>query len=133
MLSSQPMNKLLSVITEFRQLDTDIQTDTMLVFCLVALNPGITSRDIQINTGMSQSAVSRHLAKLSELFSKETPGLNLVENIEDPADRRTKRSYLKHRGRVLAIKIAGLLDPAVELGPADFPLAKDLDRRRRRS
>lgn len=132
MSSASPLKRLLSVISEFRQLKHDIQAETVEVFCLIAENPGITAKEIQIHTGLSQSSVSRHLALLSDNSWNGAGGLDLVDYIEDPADRRTKRNFLKHRGRTFALKITSLIDPSASAEPSDFPLAKEYLRMARR-
>ena len=125
MSAKSTLAKLSHVLDEFRKLDAGIQTDTINVFLLITNTPGITSREIMDRTGMSQSSVSRHLSMLSEWDWKGSAGLNLAETVEDPLDRRSKRSWLTHKGHQIALAVAALLDPEAEGSVSEFPLAKE--------
>lgn len=129
MTAKMTIDRLIQTVEEFRQVKADIQTETIHVFLLISNRPGITSKELIDYTGMSQSSVSRHLAILSEWSWKGQTGLDLVENLEDPMDRRTKRSYLKFKGRALVTKIARILDPELDPKPEEFPLSKDMIKR----
>jgi DNA-binding MarR family transcriptional regulator len=48
---------------------------------------------------MSQSLCSRTVAALSKWQRRGTPGLDLIEAIEDPRERRRKIMYLSPKGR----------------------------------
>ena len=48
---------------------------------------------------MSQSLCSRTVAALSKWQRRGTPGLDLIEAIEDPRERRRKIMYLTPKGR----------------------------------
>lgn len=126
---SKAIDRLLMVIAEFRKMDPSVQTDTINVFCLIVKHPGITSRQIHDMTGMSQSAISRHIAELSDINWKKEPGMGLVETFEDLADRRAKCGYLTHKGRTVAAQVVRLLDPLAEADVTDFPTARDARRR----
>lgn len=120
--------RMLRVVEEFKQLDNDIQTDTIQVFLLIAANAGISSREILDATGISQSSVSRHLAVLSEWNWKGGPGLGLCETLEDPTNRRSKRSWLTQKGRQFAAKIVRMIDTAMDVDLTDFPTSKEMGR-----
>jgi len=103
----------------------------MQIYMLVATSPGISSKDLISRVGVSQSSISRHIALLGEFSWSGGPGLELVESIEDPNDRRSKVNFLTIKGRQVAIQLARILDPteADDIDPSQFPTAKEYVRR----
>lgn len=120
------LRQFASAVSTFRELDADIPAATLHVFLVVAANPGISSKQLLQRVQGSQSAVSRHLAALGEYSWKGGPGLDLIETVEDPLDRRNKISFLKPKGKQLALKLIVILDPhGPDPDPASFPTAKE--------
>ncbi|MBB4039090.1 DNA-binding MarR family transcriptional regulator [Microvirga flocculans] len=70
------------------------------------LGPQATSRTIQEETGYSQSTVSRNIALLSDIGTKDKPGYGLIEVQIDPSDRRKQLLTLTRKGRDLCDKLA---------------------------
>jgi DNA-binding MarR family transcriptional regulator len=59
----------------------------------------IPAGDLSRMVVMSQSLCSRTVAALSKWQRRGTPGLDLIEAIEDPRERRRKIMYLTPKGR----------------------------------
>lgn len=118
--------RLQLAMDEFRRVYPEAGLLTFQVFLTVAQTPGVSGQDLLRRVGASQSSVSRQLLLLSEMtWHGKKPGLDLVEAIADPNDRRGKLSYLTNKGRSLAATIARTIEPACEVTAADFPLARD--------
>ena len=65
----------------------------------VAMRPGLAMGDLSRMVFMSQSLCSRTVAALSKWQRRGIPGLDLIETIEDPRERRRKIIYLTPKGR----------------------------------
>jgi DNA-binding MarR family transcriptional regulator len=65
----------------------------------VATRPGLAMGDLSRMVFMSQSLCSRTVAALSKWQRRGIPGLDLIETIEDPRERRRKIMYLTPKGR----------------------------------
>lgn len=90
----------------FRDLDPELQSQTIVCFLLIAAAPtDIPMRDLQDTLDMPSSSTSRNVAALSKHHRLGRPGLDLVETYEDPEDRRFKRVRLTARGRALRSRI----------------------------
>ena len=121
-----PFRAMTRTLSEMRELYPDIPAATIQVFLAIALEPGISGKELLDRVGISQSAVSRHLSILGEHSWRGGEGLGLIEVIEDLEDRRNKIAFLTPKGRTLAISFHRTLSPR---GPtpiqADFPSASD--------
>ena len=104
------IRRVTQIIETFRVLDKEMQAQTMQVFLLVAVKPGIQFGELMAATGLSKSAISRNVAALSRIHRKGHSGYDLVEAYEDPEDRRHKRVRLTRHGIVLAARITGLME-----------------------
>tara|TARA_R110000851_G_scaffold227952_1_gene380714 strand:- start:296 stop:559 length:264 start_codon:yes stop_codon:yes gene_type:complete len=76
-----------------------MQAQQALVFITVALNEGMTMKDLGKNLGISQSSCSRNIAALSRIHRLNKLGLDLVVATEDPEERRRKVLRLTHKGK----------------------------------
>lgn len=120
------LRQMSAAIDEVRSLYADVPATTVQVFLLVAANPGISSKQLLQRAQGSQSAISRHLALLSEYSWRGGEGMDLVETVEDPEDRRNKIAFLKPKGKLLAVKLTRILNPTgPEPDPASFPTAAE--------
>lgn len=126
METSTQLRVLLRAVAEFRKLYADIPATTVEIFLIVATNSGVSSKRLCDRTGSSQSAVSRHLSLLGEYSWRGKDGLDLIEIIEDPQDRRSKLAFLRPKGKALAIKLVGIMDPkGTDPEPSDFTTADE--------
>lgn len=95
-------SRLVRSLSRFRDLHTDMTVAQLMCFMLIVERPGITQRDLYQLLGMTDSASSRIVAILSDIGSRGTPGLGLVDMRTNPMDRRERLLYLTHRGSRLA-------------------------------
>jgi len=97
------MKNLAACLEVFRQLDPEIQAQTMVVYLLVAeMDPDpISMTDLGRRSGLAQSSVSRNVASLGAWSRHRRPGLRLVSAEEDIMDRRRKLVSLTASGRRL--------------------------------
>lgn len=66
-------------------------------------------QEIEKQTGWSQAAVSRNVAKLGIGITEGRPGSKLVEAFEDPTYRRRKIVRLTRKGRELSDELDELV------------------------
>jgi DNA-binding MarR family transcriptional regulator len=78
--------------------EPDMPVQQARVVLAVAMRPGLTMGGLLRMVVMSQSLCSRTVAALSEWQRRGTPGLDLIEAIEDPRERRRKIMYLTPKG-----------------------------------
>ncbi|HYC03390.1 MAG TPA: winged helix DNA-binding protein [Azospirillaceae bacterium] len=105
------LNPLVRVLEEFRTLDPDLPIQYALSFLTIAQNEGMSIRDLSERLGIAQSSASRNVAALSKWHSFGKAGHDLVEAVEDPRERRRKIVTLTPRGRDLAERLGGLIQP----------------------
>ena len=126
MTISTSLRRVIRAIRELRELYPDIPAATIEVFLLVAANAGLSSKELQQRARTSQSSISRHLTMLTDHSWNGKTGIGLIDLIEDPRDRRTKRAFLNSKGVSVSIKIAALVDPdADEPSPSEFLSSKE--------
>ena len=111
MSSVSSLRKLTSVMAQVRSIYADIPATTIQLFLVVATNPGVNSKDLHKKVGGSPSAISRHLSLLGDYTIRGEVGLQLVESIEDPEDRRNKLTFLTLKGRQLAVNLMRIMVP----------------------
>lgn len=101
------MNELISTLETFRTVSKQANTGSLLVFTIIANEPGITIGELERKAGMTSSAASRHVSVLSHAGDKarNQPGMGLVMRHADGADARIKRCTLTDRGADLANKM----------------------------
>jgi DNA-binding MarR family transcriptional regulator len=118
--------KQIRVAGAIREIDAGIPLTTVAVFLQIAAYPSSTSKEITTRLGISQSATSRHLADLSDHSWTKKQGLGLIEVIEDPLDRRTKRAFLTFNGQSLVKRISAIVEPDTDdPSPKDFLTAAE--------
>tara|TARA_B110000483_G_C17677795_1_gene344409 strand:+ start:130 stop:474 length:345 start_codon:yes stop_codon:yes gene_type:complete len=88
---------LLKGIQEFRKYDTDIQSQTIVIFLYIAIHSkgkfsenGVPMTAIADELKLTQSSVSRNVSILSKVKWNRMEGLNFVSTKEDPMERRRK-------------------------------------------
>lgn len=95
------LRKVARVLDELQQEYPGMTIPTAVCFTVIALNPGITNRQVEPEVSISPSAVQRHIALLSD-----RPGnLGLVTQRDDPNDLRLKPLYLTKKGMALASRL----------------------------
>ncbi|GGX91321.1 hypothetical protein GCM10007160_18530 [Litchfieldella qijiaojingensis] len=99
------MMRVCQILEEFRQIYPDMQTQTAVFFVTIAMNPGITMKELMERTGTVQSTCSRNVSLLSEWLKHNKPGYGLVQAMEDPVERRRKIVKLTPKGERLAAQL----------------------------
>ena len=97
--------RVFQILEEFRKIYPDMQMQTASVFVTIALNEGITMKDLGQRTGLAQSSCSRNVALLSEWLKHNKPGYGLVVAQEDPVERRRKIIHLTPKGQRVAASL----------------------------
>ncbi|GLO74212.1 hypothetical protein MACH18_12920 [Phaeobacter italicus] len=90
---------LFNLITAFRKLDPDMPMTQAICLLWVALNEGRTQVELRQALDMPSATSSRSLAALSKVYKIGKPGLDLIEWVENPEDRRAKLLFLTTKGR----------------------------------
>ena len=103
------LRNLYQAVQLFRDLDPELQTQTVVCFLLIAeARDDLPMRDLQTELAMPSSSVSRNVAALSKHHRLGRAGLDLVEAYEDLADRRFKRVRLTPKGKAFCARIQSL-------------------------
>lgn len=92
---------LVRALGRLRDRHADMTLQQAMTFFLVAQNPGITQRAIYETLGTNDSVASRTVAILSDVGSRNTPGLDLIEVKINPQDRRERILRLTPKGKRL--------------------------------
>ena len=103
--------KFAKCLDEMRKLDPEIQAQTISCFVVVAMNPGITMKDIGERVGISQASTSRNIAALSKVHRLNRPGHDLVVATEDPVERRRKVVHLTDKGKLVVESLRMIMEP----------------------
>lgn len=104
------------VMAAFRALDPDLPIQYALSFLTIAENEGLSIGELAERLGIAQSSASRNVAALSRWHSFGKAGLDLVQAVEDPSERRRKVVTLTDRGRAFLDTLASIVTP-VEATP----------------
>ncbi|MBT9289678.1 MarR family transcriptional regulator [Prosthecodimorpha staleyi] len=84
------------------------QVQTLL---LVSMYPGITLSELADRLEIAQSSASRNVAALGKVHRLQKEGLDFVEAIEDPSERRRKICFLTERGHREVLGLMRMLYP----------------------
>lgn len=109
---------LLTALEWIRTLDNDMPVQTLSTFLYVANHqPECSQKDLTEYLSMAQSTASRNVSYLSKRHRHGALGMDVVESIENPDDRRYKLLRLTPKGR----KMAAWIDLLVEGAANDKP------------
>lgn len=119
-VKSRQLYALLSGIQALRQGTNypDVQAQTLVAFLTVALHGETNAAALAKTLGTTSASVSRNLSRLSQGFYDD-PGLGLIEQWEDPMDRRHKVIKLTPAGQGLAAVVAEAMDKVLNPQPKD--------------
>lgn len=101
--------RLTHAMEHFRTLAPDLPLQTVHILILIALQPGITTRELMRRVRLSQSSCSRNIARLSHTDRHGEPGLGLVRALNDPVDPRRHVMYLTPKGEEFIAVLADIL------------------------
>ncbi|KNX40021.1 hypothetical protein ROTO_34280 [Roseovarius tolerans] len=96
---------IFQVMQALRELDADMPMNQAVCFAWIALNEGRTQVELRQDLDMASSTSSRNLAALSKVHRLGKPGLDMIEWVENPKDRRAKLLYLSNEGKHLVSKM----------------------------
>jgi DNA-binding MarR family transcriptional regulator len=102
---ADPIGQLIGGLAEFHKLHPEMTVSRLLLFLHVAARPGIKQADLEQLTGFVQSGCSRAVAVLSKFERHDRPGLDLVESLPNPQDRRHNVVALTAKGQLLAAAV----------------------------
>jgi DNA-binding MarR family transcriptional regulator len=100
------LHGMAKAIGELRKIEPEIEAQAMLTLLWVAIQPGITMKELSERIGVSQSTTSRNVAMLGEINRRHEPGHGLLVAREDPTERRRKIVELTAKGRLVVASIA---------------------------
>lgn len=126
--SKKVLDRINLTLECLREIDPIMPIQVAHVLTLIARHPGMTMGELMQKTGLSQASCSRNVAALSKHHRLGKSGYDLVEAIEDPADRRQKRLFLTPKGRERIVKLVGRGFPEVEMSEFDAPTAKQYEK-----
>ena len=95
-------NNLLKIIEEMRKFDPQLEAQAISVFFYAADKggkDGVAQQAISEALDIAQSSVSRNCYKLATINRHRKVGIGLLENFEDPMERRRKLVRLTAKGR----------------------------------
>jgi len=101
-----------------REIDPYMGIQLVEALLVIAKRPGLTMQELSDETGLAQSSCSRNVAMLSKWHRLGKPGHNMVEAIEDPAERRRKIVFLTPKGIAHVTKMMSVLEPDFTFNPA---------------
>jgi DNA-binding MarR family transcriptional regulator len=94
------LKALTGVIELLRDAYPDASLNVFLLYILVcqAGKDGISMQDLEKRMDLSQAAISRNVAILTDTNYNREEGMGLVTRVEDPMNRRSKLVSLSSRG-----------------------------------
>jgi DNA-binding MarR family transcriptional regulator len=95
----EEIHRLMAAIEIARAEDPVMPIQMLQTFLAVARQPGITMQQLGEILKTSQASCSRNVAALGKWHKFGEPGLDLVEAVEDPVERRRKIMFLTPKGR----------------------------------
>lgn len=106
---SAKLDNLLEVMELIRRHDPEMPAQTLSTLLLVAGNPGISMQKLAETLNIASSSTSRNVSALSKWKAFQKPGLDLVEAIDNPQNRREKLVSLTPKGERLVAAIKELV------------------------
>lgn len=105
------LTELVDLLCDQMEREAPLHNVQVLLHICAAAAKGDTVevRELQKETGLSSSALSRALGALSEWSYKGRPGLELVTVRPDYNDRRRKPMTLSEKGKALAVRMTSIV------------------------
>ena len=101
--------RTVQLLEQLRELFPDLPIQTISVFLIIAMKPGMYQRDLLKLLDISQAGVSRNVMALGEVNRHGKPGLGLVVQKKDPFDNRQVMLTLTASGKALAERVTALV------------------------
>ena len=107
MTSSSEIRTAIRLLETFKAIDPDITLPSMLAFCYYVERDGQSQNQYEIEQrlAMSGATASRATAHWFQWKRPRHAGLNMMDSIPDPEDRRYKMITLNRRGMDFVEKI----------------------------
>jgi DNA-binding MarR family transcriptional regulator len=106
--TEEALSSLAAALRPFRELGTSsFPVSIVLTFLLVAKRQDRTVGELAKAAGISLGTMSRQLADLGQTNRYGSPGLGLIEQRAELADRRYMRHRLTPKGHALVRQVAG--------------------------
>ena len=96
-------------VDHFRGLANDLPLQNAYIMVLIAVQPGITVKELMAKTNLSHSSCSRNLAMLSKINRYDEPGLDVIEARPDPTDSRRYKLFLTPKGEEFMVLLMDIL------------------------
>lgn len=112
MSSTSETRTLIRALEVFHDLDPDITLPSILTLLYINERDGQSENQnyCQERLGMSMATVSRAVSHWAEFKRPRVEGLNMIESIPDPEDRRYKMVTLKRSGIDFINKVKGAMN-----------------------
>ena len=112
MTSTTETRTLIRALEEFHKVDPDITLPSILTFLYIHERDGESENQsyAQDRLGMSMATVSRAVSHWAQFKRKRVEGLNMLESIPDPEDRRYKVVTLKRSGLEFIQKVISAMN-----------------------
>lgn len=110
-MKDKSLTKGLAIIDEFRAISERMHANTMSVFIVITLNPGITAGEIGDKLGITQASTSRATVALGggRSGARANEGAGLIEWTNDPREGRRLIYGLTKKGRLVAKSLVAKL------------------------
>lgn len=103
------VGKGLTLFDEIRNLDPEMQAQTITIFLHVVAQPGIAMRELEKLTGLPSSSISRNVAAMTKVHRRGRLGLDILVSKESPEDRRSKLVFMTPKGHRIAKRLVEIL------------------------
>jgi len=112
MASTTETRTLIRALEEFHKVDPDITLPSILTFLYINERDGQSENQsyCQERLGMSMATVSRAVSHWAQYKRPRVKGLDMIDSIPDPEDRRYKVVTLKRSGVEFVNKIIGAMN-----------------------
>lgn len=97
----------LALLQRLRQVDPDMPMAQAYCLILIALNEGLSLKELAGKADVGMASASRYVSQFSEASAPGKKGLGLVSAFEDPMERRKKVIKLTPKGKSVVHKILG--------------------------
>ena len=108
--------KLYRAMEEMRKINPMLSAHTVNIFVMVAIQPGVTMKELGIRLGVSQAAMSRNVAQMGDAYADSKgikhQGYGLLKAVEDPEERRRKIVHLTPLGQRVRDSLVHILEEA---------------------
>lgn len=107
MATSPELRTAIRVLETFKEIDPDITLPSILAFLYYAESDGKAGNQYEMEQrlDMSTATASRATSHWLQWKRPRVPGLDMIESIPDPEDRRYRMITLNRKGQKFAEKI----------------------------